>query len=68
MIQLTLSGIQCPRLNTVGKNASRDVEPEGPAPFAREAKHFSEIRLLNREVKVLLEGVDSHGVRVVTWW
>lgn len=33
----------------------------GPAPFAREAKHFTEMRLLNRDVQLKLEGVDKYG-------
>jgi staphylococcal nuclease domain-containing protein 1 len=30
-------------------------------PFAREARWFTEQRLLNREVRLVLEGVDKHG-------
>ncbi|GFR42157.1 hypothetical protein Agub_g3009 [Astrephomene gubernaculifera] len=30
-------------------------------PFAREAKAFSEARVLNRDVKLVLEGVDKYG-------
>uniref|UniRef100_A0A0D6R1R8 Ribonuclease n=1 Tax=Araucaria cunninghamii TaxID=56994 RepID=A0A0D6R1R8_ARACU len=30
-----------------------------PDPFAREAKHFTEIRVLNRDVRIVLEGVDK---------
>ncbi|GAB4847393.1 Translin-1 [Ancistrocladus abbreviatus] len=30
-----------------------------PDPFAREAKHFTETRVLNREVRIVLEGVDK---------
>jgi staphylococcal nuclease domain-containing protein 1 len=30
-------------------------------PFAREARWFTEQRALNREVKLVLEGVDKHG-------
>lgn len=28
-------------------------------PFGREAKHFTEIRVLNRDVRIVLEGVDK---------
>ncbi|KAL6996806.1 Translin-1 [Sarracenia purpurea var. burkii] len=31
----------------------------GPDPFGREAKHFTEIRVLNRDVRIVLEGVDK---------
>ncbi|XP_010250439.1 PREDICTED: staphylococcal nuclease domain-containing protein 1 [Nelumbo nucifera] len=30
-----------------------------PDPFGREAKHFTEIRVLNRDVRIVLEGVDK---------
>lgn len=30
-----------------------------PEPFAREAKYFSELRTLNKEVKVVLEGISQ---------
>jgi len=35
-----------------------------PEPFAREARHFTEIRCLNRDVKLILEGVSQFGVLV----
>lgn len=33
-------------------------------PFAREARHFTETRCLNRDVKLILEGVSQFGVLV----
>lgn len=30
-----------------------------PDPYGREAKHFTEIRVLNRDVRIVLEGVDK---------
>eukprot|EP00246_Nothoceros_aenigmaticus_P000016 TRINITY_DN10013_c0_g1_i1.p1 TRINITY_DN10013_c0_g1~~TRINITY_DN10013_c0_g1_i1.p1 ORF type:complete len:994 (+),score=218.35 TRINITY_DN10013_c0_g1_i1:98-3079(+) len=36
--------------------ASTEVPPD---PFAREAKHFTEVRVLHRDVRVVLEGVDK---------
>eukprot|EP01018_Ginkgo_biloba_P017900 Gb_32409 [translate_table: standard] len=30
-----------------------------PDPYAREAKHFTELRVLNRDVRIVLEGVDK---------
>ncbi|CAI9773683.1 unnamed protein product [Fraxinus pennsylvanica] len=36
--------------------AANEVAPD---PFGREAKHFTEIRVLNREVRIVLEGVDK---------
>eukprot|EP00899_Mesostigma_viride_P011044 jgi/Mesvir1/19941/Mv13205-RA.1 len=32
-----------------------------PEPFAREAKHFTEVRALHRDVRLVLEGVDKYG-------
>ncbi|KAK9277828.1 hypothetical protein L1049_027384 [Liquidambar formosana] len=36
--------------------SSAEVAPD---PFGREAKHFTELRVLNREVRIVLEGVDK---------
>ncbi|CAL5444321.1 unnamed protein product [Camellia sinensis] len=36
--------------------SSSEVSPD---PFGREAKHFTEIRVLNRDVRIVLEGVDK---------
>ena len=51
--------MQCP---AIGRRAGKDPETEAiPAqPFAMEARHFSEMAVLNREVRVLLQGVDKH--------
>ncbi|KAI5084373.1 hypothetical protein GOP47_0000542 [Adiantum capillus-veneris] len=38
--------------------ASVEVPPE---PYAREAKHFTEVRVLNRDVRVIVEGADKFG-------
>ncbi|PKA54817.1 hypothetical protein AXF42_Ash000652 [Apostasia shenzhenica] len=41
----------------VASNASAaEVTPD---PFGREAKHFTEFRALNRDVRIVLEGVDK---------
>ncbi|MQL77969.1 hypothetical protein Taro_010395 [Colocasia esculenta] len=37
-------------------SASTEISPD---PFGREAKHFTEIRVLNRDVRIVLEGVDK---------
>ncbi|XAR50415.1 Micrococcal nuclease [Bertholletia excelsa] len=39
-------------------SAASSVEV-APDPFGREAKHFTEIRVLNRDVRIVLEGVDK---------
>lgn len=33
-----------------------------PEPFAEEAKYFSEVRLLQRDVKILLEGTSNQNL------
>lgn len=38
--------------------ASVEVPPE---PYAREAKHFTEIRVLHRDVRIIVEGADKFG-------
>ena len=60
-----LAGIQCPAM-TRRAAADPDAAPDAPKPeaqpepFAREAKHFTEVKLLNREVRVVLEGTDKY--------
>jgi staphylococcal nuclease domain-containing protein 1 len=41
--------------------AAASVPAAAAEPFAREAKWFSEVRVLNREVRVVLEGVDKYN-------
>ncbi|GAB2257923.1 hypothetical protein Droror1_Dr00014083 [Drosera rotundifolia] len=45
------------RLAASAASAS-DVAPD---PFGREAKHFTETRVLSRDVRIVLEGVDKFG-------
>uniref|UniRef100_M4C3N0 Uncharacterized protein n=1 Tax=Hyaloperonospora arabidopsidis (strain Emoy2) TaxID=559515 RepID=M4C3N0_HYAAE len=68
LVNFALAGVQCPRLNPVGEvpasstGTSRTLLPEAsPAPHAREAKHYTEVRLLHRDVELKLEGADKHG-------
>ena len=42
---------------TNAPNGAADAKPE---PFAREAKHFTEVRLLNRDVHIVPEGTDKY--------
>ena len=53
-LTLMLCGIKCPGFKREG---DRDV----PEPFAEEARFFSEARLLQRDIKVRLEGVSSQN-------
>jgi staphylococcal nuclease domain-containing protein 1 len=43
-----------------GASSQQEVQPE---PFAREARYFTELRCLNAEVKVVLEGVSQVGAQ-----
>lgn len=54
MITLLLTGIKAPA-------CKRDNGPEVSEPFGEEAKFFVETRLLQRGVKVVLEGVGQSG-------
>lgn len=52
---ISLAGLQCP-------GTRRDAEGNNvPEPFAAEARFFVEIRLLNRDVMVRIEGSDDFG-------
>lgn len=53
-LTLMLCGVKCPGFKREG---DRDITE----PFAEEARFFSEARLLQRDVKVRLEGVSSQN-------
>ena len=50
------AGVQCPAM---GRKKEDDAEAT-PEPFAREAKHNAEVRLLHRDVLVIFEGEDKY--------
>lgn len=55
-VTIMLSGIKCPMFK---------MEPDGtqtPEPFAAEAKFFTEARLLQREVQIVLESMSNQNV------
>ncbi|XP_022111973.1 staphylococcal nuclease domain-containing protein 1-like [Acanthaster planci] len=53
-VTVMLSGIKCPMFR-------RDGDSEVAEPFAMEAKYFTESRLLQRDVKIILEGVSNQN-------
>ncbi|CAI5721420.1 unnamed protein product [Hyaloperonospora brassicae] len=55
VVSFALAGVQCPRVQSVGDVAAV------AAPHAREAKHFTEVRLLHRDVELRVEGADKYG-------
>lgn len=59
-VTLMLAGIQC------GGFRRAEDGTEQAAPFAREARYFVETRLLNRDVQVVLEGIDKNGTLLGT--
>lgn len=66
ILNFGLAGVQCPRMAPPVAAAAAAATPapeaaSGPAPYAREAKHFTEMRLLHRDVELKLEGVDKYG-------
>lgn len=57
---LILAGVACPRVGNPRLNP-----PTPSEPFAVEARDFVELRLLQRELKVTLNGTDKSGVCLV---
>ena len=55
---MSLAGVQCPRLNSVRRAPEGEAEGAAQAqpaaePFAAQARMFSELRLLQRDITVL---------------
>lgn len=55
-VSIALAGIVCPRVNAGNKSDGDNASPEN---FALQARHFSEMRLLNREVEVRVHGASA---------
>ncbi|XP_052242771.1 staphylococcal nuclease domain-containing protein 1-like [Dreissena polymorpha] len=55
-VTIMLSGIKCPMFKT------NDAGKQEAEPFAEEAKFFTECRLLQREVKIVMEGVSNQNI------
>lgn len=73
-LSFSLAGIICPRINASKSQqpqaAAATFEGEAPAaaanagkpePFALQARHFTELRLLNREVQIVMQTLDRTG-------
>lgn len=63
-VTLCLSGVQCPGFRRP-EGSDPSVAPKA-MPYAGIAKFHTEIRLLNRDVNVSLEGVDRNGMLFAT--
>jgi staphylococcal nuclease domain-containing protein 1 len=70
-LSFSLAGIICPRINASKQQpqAAAAFEADTPAasstgkpePFALQARHFTELRLLNREVQIVMQTLDRTG-------
>ncbi|KAH9328340.1 hypothetical protein KI387_000448 [Taxus chinensis] len=56
-VEVTTSLTTAQRIAASASTAAAAEVP--PDPYAREAKHFTELRVLNRDVRIVLEGVDK---------
>nr|CEL65707.1 TPA: Staphylococcal nuclease domain-containing protein 1 [Neospora caninum Liverpool] len=59
-LPILLSGIQCDGFKREQQEGSTEFKVV-PEPYAVEARFFVEIRLLNRDVEVRIEGCDEYG-------
>lgn len=57
LVTIQLTGIRCPALKREDA-----TDNESHEPFALEAKHFVETRLLQRQVKVVLQGTNNQNL------
>ena len=64
ILTLCMSGIQCPGFRRA--EGADPSQPPKPLPFALNARFHTEIRLLNRDVNISLEGVDRNGILFAT--
>lgn len=55
-VTIMLSGIKCPMFK------QDDSGKQVPELFAEEAKYFTEVRLLQRDVQIILEGVSNQNL------
>lgn len=56
LVTVMLSGVKCPTFKREGDG------PEIPEPFAAEAKFFTESRLLQRDVQIILESCQNQNI------
>lgn len=57
LVTIQVTGIKCPMIKREGGATNETNEP-----YAEEAKQFVETRLLQRQVKVILEGVNNQNL------
>lgn len=64
ILTLCLSGVQCPGFRR--PEGSDPSTPPTSMPYAVNARFLTEVRLLNRDVNVSIEGVDRNGMLFAT--
>jgi staphylococcal nuclease domain-containing protein 1 len=57
LVTIQLTGIKCPILKREGNSTNENNEP-----FAEEARQYVDTRLLQRQVKVILDGVNNQNL------
>jgi len=61
MVVVHLTGIQCPSIKIEEKKTGDKVERvEVGSMWSKEARHYTEVRVLHREVTMLFEGTDNN--------
>lgn len=56
VVVMNLTGVYCPSVTK-----DKETQQKVAQPFSKEAKTHTEVRLLNRDVTVLFEGIDNAG-------
>lgn len=59
-IPFSLAGLICPRINTPKTDQAVNTVTH-PEPYSLQSRVFSELRLLNREINVIMQGLDRMG-------
>jgi staphylococcal nuclease domain-containing protein 1 len=59
-LPFSLAGVLCPRINTPKTDQAVDTVTH-PEPYSLQSRVFSELRLLNREINVIMQGLDRMG-------
>ena len=65
IITASIGGIKVPSMGRKGAK-NEDGTEQGPEPFATEAKNFTELSLMHRDVRVILESLDRRDNFIVS--
>lgn len=64
--ETTTTSLSSQKVEANGDGAHSSAPSNGPEPFAREARHLTELRCLGKEVQLILQGISQHGMLVAT--